>query len=97
MKWARGEVKKGTFREALYQRLKNVVVEIPLLRQRKEDIPLILEHYMRLPNPNAVPLELITSEVMNQLYDYDWPGNIRELRNAIDYMLLRMRIFKKTK
>ncbi|MBX2929723.1 MAG: sigma-54-dependent Fis family transcriptional regulator [Saprospiraceae bacterium] len=89
------EVKKGTFRDDLYQRLKNVVVEIPPLRQRKEDIPLILEHYMRLQNPNAVPFELMTREVVQHLFDYDWPGNIRELRNAIDYMLLRMRIFKK--
>lgn len=91
------EVKNGRFRADLYQRLKMMVIKLPPLRHRKEDIPLILEHYMRLQNPNMSVLELMLPEVLEHLLDFQWPGNVRELRHTVDYMLLRKRIFKKEK
>lgn len=90
------EVNKGNFRADLYQRLKMFVIELPPLRHRKEDIPDILEHYFRLQIPNADPYNLMTKEVFDHLLDFDWPGNIRELRHTVEYMLLRKRIFSKS-
>lgn len=87
------EVSSGRFRDDLYQRLKMVVIELPPLRHRKEDITLILEHYMRLQTVS--PFDLMTPEVVEHLLGFHWPGNIRELRNTVDYMLLRKRIFNK--
>lgn len=85
------EVNKGNFREDLYQRLKAMVIEIPSLRERKDDIPNIIQHYLGLP-----PRELISEKAFHLLMDYNWMGNIRELRNTINYMLLRKKIYQKT-
>jgi DNA-binding NtrC family response regulator len=81
------EVQKGNFRADLYQRLKAMIVEIPPLRDRKDDIELIMEHFLGLP-----PRNLVTDEAIRYLIDYNWEGNIRELKNTINYMLLRKKI-----
>lgn len=81
------EVQKGTFRADLYQRLKAMIVKIPPLRERKDDIELIMEHFL-----GQAPRELISSNAMRLLIDYNWEGNIRELKNTINYMLLRKKI-----
>jgi DNA-binding NtrC family response regulator len=88
-------IKQGSFRPDLYQRLKMFVIELPPLRARREDIPLIIEHYMQLQLPNVAPYDMMATEVIDRLHEYDWPGNIRELRNAVEYMLLRQRLFHK--
>ncbi len=83
------EVQKGHFRADLYQRLKAMVVKIPALRERRADIPLILQHYY----PGEDVNEIISPMAMDKLKHYHWPGNIRELKNAISYMQLRKKIF----
>lgn len=85
------EVEKGNFRADLYQRLKAMVVEIPPLRERNEDIPLIMQHYLGTENIRS----LINEKAFNMLINYNWVGNIRELKNTINYMLLRKKIYGK--
>ena len=85
------EVEKGSFRADLYQRLKAMVVEIPPLRERKDDIPLIMQHYLGEQKVKS----LLTPKAFQMLLDYDWVGNIRELKNTVNYMLLRKKIYGK--
>lgn len=85
------EVDKGNFRADLFQRLKAVVIEVPPLRERKEDIPLIMQHYL----PSIYLEDIFSPEALDQLINYEWVGNIRELKNAINYMLLRKKIMEK--
>ncbi|MDQ6626064.1 MAG: sigma-54 dependent transcriptional regulator, partial [Verrucomicrobiota bacterium] len=79
-------VKEGKFRDDLYFRLNVVHITMPPLRERKEDIPLLvrgfLKHFCKV---NEKPLLEITIEAMNTLLAYDWPGNVRELRTAIEH------------
>ncbi len=75
-------VESGTFRRDLYYRLSGLAFQIPALRNRKEDVPLLLQHFMRrsqlLDNNDPLPTELI-----QQFVEYDWPGNTRELHNKV--------------
>ena len=78
------EIQKGTFREDLFYRLNVVPIYLPPLRERREDIPLLVDYYLRkysLEN-NAVA-KSIDKEAMDYLCQYNWPGNIRELKNII--------------
>jgi len=79
-------VEEGKFRNDLYYRLKVVPINIPPLRERREDIPLLVKHFVKLFAPNK-PLE-ITPGAMGRLMDYSWPGNVRELKNMIERLLL---------
>jgi DNA-binding NtrC family response regulator len=75
-------VGNGTFREDLLYRLNVVVIRLPALRERPDDIPLLLEHYLKLfGEENGVRPVQISSPAMKQLLRYRWPGNVRELRN----------------
>lgn len=79
------EVRKGTFREDLYYRLNVVTVYLPPLRNRREDIPLLIDHFLDKYNrENDRNLTKISRELMNTLLRYPWPGNVRELENAIE-------------
>ena len=78
------EVKAGRFRADLYYRLKVVRIELPPLRERKEDIPLLAMHFVEKHGPTApAPVVEIRSEAMQALLRHQWPGNVRELENAI--------------
>ncbi len=78
-------VRKGKFREDLFYRLSVVPVHIPPLRERKEDIPLLVEHFLRKYNKKAKKtIRTVSPGVLEALADYDWPGNIRELENTIE-------------
>ncbi|GIV18278.1 MAG: acetoacetate metabolism regulatory protein AtoC [Armatimonadota bacterium] len=78
-------VKAGTFREDLYFRLHVVEIYLPPLRERKEDIPLLVEHFLnRYNQENDKHLKACTPEAMEILMSYHWPGNVRELENAIE-------------
>jgi two-component system response regulator AtoC len=79
------EVNSGKFREDLYYRLNVIHIHMPPLRERKEDIPLLVEHFLVKYRfePGAIPTS-ITEEALRELMDYDWPGNVRELENAIE-------------
>lgn len=79
------EIKAGRFREDLYYRLNVVRLEVPPLRDRKDDIALLSTHFLNLFNEeNRKIITGFTSAASKALYSYDWPGNIRELRNCIE-------------
>ena len=79
-------VNEGKFRDDLYFRLNVVKITMPPLRERKEDIPLLVRAFLRhFSQVNERPLLEITAEAMNTLLTYDWPGNVRELRTAIEH------------
>ncbi|MGH2429408.1 MAG: sigma-54-dependent transcriptional regulator [Candidatus Limnocylindria bacterium] len=79
------EVDKARFREDLYYRLNVIHIHMPPLRDRKEDIPLLVEHFLVKYRyaPGEIPTT-ITEDALARLVDYDWPGNVRELENAIE-------------
>ncbi|HHZ01726.1 MAG TPA: sigma-54-dependent Fis family transcriptional regulator [Tissierellia bacterium] len=83
------EVNKGTFREDLYYRLNVVNIEIPPLRERKEDIPVLAEYFlMEFSKEYNKKVKYIEVEALNYLMNYDWKGNVRELRNVIERSVL---------
>ena len=87
----RSMVEKGEFREDLFYRLDVVSIHLPPLRERKGDIPLLIKHYLDLySNENGKKME-ITEKAMNALCAFDWPGNIRELRNCVERMVVLTR------
>jgi two-component system response regulator AtoC len=79
------EVKAGRFREDLYYRLNVILLHTPQLRDRKEDIPLLVEHFLTTFRyaPDSPPAR-ISEEAMQALLDYDWPGNVRQLEHTIE-------------
>ena len=80
------EVYRGTFRDDLYYRLKVVKIEVPPLRKRKKDIPLLVNYFLgRFSSSKKMQ---ISTEAMKKLTQYSWPGNIRELQNAISYAVV---------
>jgi DNA-binding NtrC family response regulator len=79
------EVKKGRFREDLYYRLNVVGIEMPALHDRRSDIPLLAEHFLRrYAEENAKSINGFAREAIDVLVAYDWPGNVRELENAVE-------------
>jgi two-component system response regulator AtoC len=81
-----GLVREGKFRDDLYFRLNVVRITMPPLRERKEDIPLLVRGFLRhFSKANEKPLLDLTTDAMNALFTYDWPGNVRELRTAIEH------------
>ncbi|MEM8885849.1 MAG: sigma-54 dependent transcriptional regulator [Planctomycetota bacterium] len=78
-------VDRGEFREDLYHRINVVSIEIPPLRERLSDIPLLVDHFLRrYANENEKQVDAISDDAMQVLSSYDWPGNVRELENAIE-------------
>ncbi len=77
-------VKKGQFREDLYYRLEILRIDVPPLRERKEDIPLLVKHFVKMASQEAkLPLKKISAEALKLMMHYDWPGNVRELYNFV--------------
>ena len=81
-------VKEGKFREDLYYRLNVVPVRIPSLRERKEDIPPLVGHFLELYNEENGRNVKISNEALDTLLMHDWPGNVRELENCIERMIV---------
>ncbi len=78
-------VQKGSFREDLYYRLNVINIQLPPLRERAEDIPLLARAFLqRYAGENEKEIEDISSQAMELLMDYSWPGNVRELENVIE-------------
>jgi DNA-binding NtrC family response regulator len=78
-------VREGKFREDLFYRLNVITIDLPPLRQRKEDIPLLVEFFLRrYSQENDRPLRRLTPEALRPLVNYSWPGNVRELENVIE-------------
>jgi two-component system, NtrC family, response regulator AtoC len=81
----RAALEQGRFREDLYYRLNVVPINIPPLRERKEDIPFLVLHFIkRLTNELGSPIKEISPSAMDRLLEYDWPGNVRELENTLE-------------
>jgi DNA-binding NtrC family response regulator len=81
------EVAAGRFREDLFHRLNVIRLTLPPLRERKDDIPLLIERFLLAPKGHPESRYSITKEAMDAMMRYDWPGNIRELKNCIDRMM----------
>jgi DNA-binding NtrC family response regulator len=86
------EIEKGNFREDLYFRLNVVNINVPPLRDRKDDIPVLAAGFLReIAAENGKSIEGINEKAYSRLYAYDWPGNIRELRNCIESAVVMCR------
>ncbi len=86
------EVEKGNFREDLYYRIKVVPIDLPPLRERKNDIPLLVDHFLKRIVKNSGKDSIdISHESMVLMMNYHWPGNIRELENAIQFAIVKCR------
>ena len=82
-------VQAGTFREDLYYRLNVVHIPIPPLRERREDIPLLVAHFAeKAAKENGIPPKPFSTEALNHLSGYEWPGNIRQLQNVVERCLV---------
>lgn len=83
------EIEKGTFREDLYYRLNVVPIVVPPLRERRDDIPLLIRHFMKVhAEEQGLRIKEVTPEAMSVFQQYEWPGNIRELRNLIERLMI---------
>jgi two-component system nitrogen regulation response regulator NtrX len=83
------EIAAGRFREDLYYRLAVVPLRIPALRERREDVPPLARHFMvRSGETSGMPPREIAEDAMAALQAYDWPGNVRQLRNLVDWLLI---------
>lgn len=83
------EVKKGLFREDLFYRIHVIPIRLPPLKDRKEDIPYLVDHFLnRICSGNKLPDKTVSPAAMRRLMMYDWPGNVRELENTIEYALV---------
>jgi DNA-binding NtrC family response regulator len=78
------KVKDGKFREDLYYRLAVIPIELPPLRERTEDIPLLVQHFLKKTGQNGGDAKKIEQKALEVLQGYRWPGNVRELENAIE-------------
>jgi two-component system response regulator HydG len=82
-------IRAGTFREDLYHRLKVVTITLPRLRDRTQDIPLLIEHFIKLHSArHHKEIKSITAAARRRLMTYDWPGNVRQLKNIIESMVV---------
>jgi two-component system nitrogen regulation response regulator NtrX len=83
------EIEKGDFREDLFHRLSVIPIQVPSLNDRKEDIPLLAEHFIKLIcNDYGMPLKTITKTALTELQKKDWTGNIREFRNVVERLII---------
>src|SRR5262249_19294608 len=78
-------VREGRFREDLFYRLNVITIDLPPLRQRREDIPLLVDYFLKkYSEENERPRRRVTTEALRPLVTYSWPGNVRELENVIE-------------
>jgi len=86
------EVLRGTFREDLYYRLNVIPIAVPPLREKRNDIPLLVEHFLgQLPEMKEKEKPGISDDALALMMDYRWPGNVRELQNAVQFSIVRCR------
>jgi DNA-binding NtrC family response regulator len=85
----RKEIEEGRFREDLYHRLAVILIHVPSLNERRDDIPLLAEHFLTLVcNEHGVPRKEFTDDALEALKQTDWTGNIRELRNIVERLVI---------
>lgn len=85
----RKEIEEGRFREDLYHRLAVILIKVPALNERRDDIPLLVEHFTKkIAEENGSAQKVFSSEAIQLLKAYDWTGNIRELRNVVERLII---------
>jgi len=83
------EIKNGNFREDLYHRLGVILIKVPPLNERRDDIPLLVEHFLdQIATEYGEPKKKIDSAALKELQKHDWTGNIRELRNVVERLII---------
>ena len=83
------EIENGNFREDLYHRLAVILIQVPSLNERREDIPLLINHFTeKIASEHGTSKKIFTDKAIKLLKDYDWTGNIRELRNVIERLII---------
>ncbi len=83
------EIGTGRFREDLYYRLAVVPIRMPSLRERREDVPELARHFLeRSAESSGIPIRDLSTDALTALQAYDWPGNVRQLRNLMDWLLI---------
>jgi two-component system C4-dicarboxylate transport response regulator DctD len=83
------EVRKGTIREDFYHRIVVLAILVPALRERSEDIPLLVSHFLcQAAERNGIPVPELPAEALEEMLAHSWPGNVRELKNAVERMVL---------
>lgn len=83
------EIAEGRFREDLYHRLAVILIRVPALNERREDIPLLIEHFTeKIATEHGSVPKVFSKEAINLLKEYDWTGNIRELRNVVERLII---------
>jgi PAS domain S-box-containing protein len=85
------EVEKGNFRDDLYYRISVVPIHMPPLRKRKDDIPLLVNNFLKKAAYKEHKTKTISESALSVMMDYSWPGNVRELQSAIHYALIKSR------
>lgn len=85
----RKEIEEGRFREDLYHRLAVILIKVPALNDRRDDIPLLIEHFTKkIADENGSAQKTFSTDAINLLKEYDWTGNIRELRNVVERLII---------
>lgn len=83
------EIAEGRFREDLYHRLAVILIQVPSLNDRREDIPLLIDYFSeKISNEHGTVKKSFSNKAIKQLQDYDWTGNIRELRNVVERLII---------
>jgi len=83
------EIAEGRFREDLYHRLAVILIKVPSLNERREDIPLLIEHFAKkISEEQGIPVKKFNEKAVKMLQEYDWTGNIRELRNVVERLII---------
>jgi len=83
------EIENGRFREDLYHRLAVILIQVPSLNERREDIPLLINHFTdKIANEHGTAKKVFSDKAIKLLQDYDWTGNIRELRNVVERLII---------
>lgn len=83
-----GMAQRGEFRQDLLYRLNTFVVSVPPLRERREDIPPLVRHFLAHPGLSRRIVKRASESAMRQLVEYDWPGNVRELHNIVERAII---------
>ena len=83
------EIEEGRFREDLYHRLAVILIQVPALNDRREDIPLLINHFAeKIAREHGTAKKVFSAKAIKLLQDYDWTGNIRELRNVVERLII---------
>jgi transcriptional regulator with GAF, ATPase, and Fis domain len=83
------EIAEGRFREDLYHRLAVILIKVPSLNERRDDIPLLIEHFAtKIAEEQGTAIKIFSKEAIRLLQEYDWTGNIRELRNVVERLII---------